>query len=123
MGTNYYLCEQQPEPCDCCGHTPERAEIHLGKASYGWTFAYRGNRDADTGPTVETRTHWLENIYHHTRQGWMIYDEYGSVITVPELNLLIERHREGKNHARIYGTMDTAWLDEEGNAFLGVDFS
>jgi hypothetical protein len=39
MGTNYYVAENA---CDCCNRYDEA--YHIGKASHGWAFSFRGYR-------------------------------------------------------------------------------
>lgn len=124
MGTNYYLTSPQAPACPTCGHAEQPQRIHLGKISGGWQFLYRGNRNPDFGPLVENVFQWADNIVRHTRQGWLIRDEYGMVVTVPELRQIIEEHKSGQftvHPSRDDG--ESCWADQFQNSFYGREFS
>ena len=76
MGTNYYLIVN---PCFSCGRGDTK--IHLGKASGGWKFSFKGYRTYDDyklpahGPKkVESIAEWKELVNYGL--GY-VEDEYG----------------------------------------------
>lgn len=122
MGTNYYLRGDQPSACKCCGHTPPREEVHVGKSSWGWKFLFKGNRDPEQGPLVTTEEEWWVEIQRRIQAGQQLRDEYGTVITLPELRALIEARRTDQDHLG-FTFRDGGWQDAKGNDFLESEFS
>lgn len=76
MGTNYYIVKS--------GKT-----THLGKASCGWRFAFQ-----------KTDEVYDEQTFQDFIKDGVIIDEYDRVVSVDELNKVIERHRSGHAHLR-----------------------
>jgi hypothetical protein len=110
MGTNYYL------NTNYCEHCKRGDLVHLGKASAGWTFSYQGTRE------IRNRNAWINRIMDEMRRGSKMQDESGNIITLEEMILVADMKRhEKRNHAKEF--MDGSWLDNEGNAFIGNDFS
>lgn len=78
MGTNFYWIDNQivcPNPCAHCNQEP----IHVGKRSAGWSFGFRGWRDAEESPfgiVVDTRKVWAHIM--RTRSG-ILRNEYGDI--------------------------------------------
>ncbi len=54
MGTNYY---HGVPPCSKCGHG---VDIHIGKASHGWTFSFHGTDTIRSWKDWEFQ-HWMGN--------------------------------------------------------------
>ena len=67
MGTNYYVIENL---CECCNRYEE--VYHIGKASYGWAFSFRGYRDKE----LTSWQAWKEFL-----KDKRIKDEYGEDVT------------------------------------------
>lgn len=139
MGTNYYWIK------DACSHCNRgSSSVHIGKSSAGWTFHFKGYRSDDWngGPEIASWKDWRVIL-----EGQRIEDEYGHVVTLPELEELINGKRDGINFARIALRKDLTerdrsymedhprdllvqgyrsegeWLDHEGNAFSDSEFS
>jgi hypothetical protein len=107
MGTNYFIHCKGPQ------------DIHLGKSSLGWTFAFRAylTRDgADPGGagTVVDYASWLRLL-----DLGEIRDEYGRAVTREGLLALIEARRGGRNDLCGSG----AFWDQDGNRFCPAWFS
>ena len=66
MGTNYYT---RIEECNKCGRFEQ---IHLGKSSYGWRFAFQGNGGKFYKDIPEMKK-WLK--------GKTITNEYGYTVS------------------------------------------
>lgn len=82
MGTNHYF---QKGPCPCCGHAPE--PIHLGKSSFGWTYALHIRPECEVR-TLNDLVKWLKDElgqFKSPQQYWpRIADEYGSTLSLDE---------------------------------------
>ena len=77
MSTNFYATATCDHPCEHC--RPE--ELHIGKRSGGWTFAFEAHDDRG----LTTRKAWQA----HLRQpGVAITDEYGQRYTPDEFDAL-----------------------------------
>lgn len=63
MGTNYYVAKNL---CECCNRYDE--EYHIGKASHGWAFSFRGYRSE----RLVSWQSWKEFL-----KDKIIMDEYG----------------------------------------------
>lgn len=92
MGTNYYL-HRPPEVCPTCERPLAEATVHIGKASYGWVFLWRGYRSDDPtlgGRELATPEQWWEFLAEQVAAGAVIKDEYGDEMPLDELVELVE---------------------------------
>lgn len=120
MSTNYYL----EKKCSHCNHAEQ---IHLGKASMGWTFTFRGDREAG----VLDFDSWLERIDRLWDEGYIIVNEYGEIVIRYELLELINSKKNEKQNHAIYVEKEYPesfspfqdWTDSKGNSFSDVEFS
>ena len=122
MGTNYYLVNNCCESCK----RYDRA-IHLGKASGGWTFTFRGYRqqyaeDYRTKLNVQNFNEWCEMIETQLAEGYQIKDEYGSDCSQTDLFSLIERKRSEPNNHAMKHPSDSDWVDIDDNSFSSAEF-
>lgn len=93
MGTNYYLKKEAKPACKCCQRPYEPQEIHIGKSSAGWCFSLRVNPDK----CITNWNNWKVFIEFASTEGWRIEDEYGNLVTLPELIKIVEeRSWDGK---------------------------
>lgn len=117
MGTNYYHERDGYEGATCqrcgesCQHCREEARVHIGKASFGWTFMFRAT------DTIRSYQDWLAVL----SAGGRIVNEYGDVETLDDFRSLVANKRNGRNHAREYP--DGNFLDPEGHSFSEREFS
>ena len=125
MGTNYYVASNH---CECCDRYDE--EYHIGKASYGWAFSFRGYRHA----RLVSWKQWKEFL-----KDKVIMDEYGERIDYGWFVQYVEgEKRPGfvreDGHKNLQhneeGKKDSPWFDprfdwddEEGYAFCSREFS
>ena len=124
MGTNYFIKSDAGSACACCGHTPPSQEVHLGKSSGGWAFLFKGNRDPENGPLVTTEQEWWAELQRRVHAGQFVWDEYGDIISLPELRKVIDSTRQGRPHTQLVtAAHSSAWQDEEGNSFMESEFS
>lgn len=79
MGTNYYLRRHSPAT------GPIVEDIHIGKSSYGWTFALCLHPEYG----INELSDWVKLF---NAKGSIIYDEYGKTIT-PEVLLNVVTNR------------------------------
>lgn len=77
MGTNYYV---SLDICAHCGRGDDR--LHIGKSSAGWVFSL--NTHPEHG--IKSLSGWQNFL-----RGKMIFDEYGSRVTLAELLRVIRR--------------------------------
>lgn len=66
MGTNYYVAKNL---CECCNRYDK--DYHIGKASYGWLFSFRGYRSE----RLVSWKQWKEFL-----KDKIIKDEYGEQV-------------------------------------------
>jgi hypothetical protein len=126
MGTNYYVAKNL---CECCNRYDE--EYHIGKASWGWAFAFQGY-------PYEKLTSWKQ--WKEFLKDKIIKDEYGDRIDYDWLVLMIEKEKspgsvradghknlshneEGKSGDRPYFNPEYDWDDEDGYSFTSRHFS
>lgn len=123
MGTNYYLLT---DPCNHCGRGDMK--IHLGKASGGWHFSFRGYRECDTlgFPNKVEKVQSIEEWKLLVRSG-QPEDEYGERLTSEEMIdfALTWGAKRDKFHAeyvmgRYPGSSDRMI---DGHSFTFVEFS
>lgn len=125
MGTNYYA---RFNVCHCCGRG---TRLHIGKASVGWSFTFRGYKDLQ--PPILSWDDWKK---HLSEPAVLIDDEYGTPLSLDQLIDLVESKKsklnfvrscrgEYKEHLsnRHISDQTKQWLDNEGNAFQDMDFS
>ncbi len=86
MGTNYYV-DPSP-PCPCCGR--QDAPLHIGKSSFGWTFALHVYPELG----INTLADWI--MYWQDKR---ITDEYGRYVTKNDiLAVIVNRtHTAGRD--------------------------
>lgn len=82
MGTNYYLEEDGKHTCHECGQ-PRNKRIHIGKSSFGWTFALR--RDEEEG-LVDLES-WVRRMCSPNIK--RIVDEYGKDVSLESMLVTI----------------------------------
>lgn len=89
MGTNYYL---RSGICEKCGRSDE--EKHIGKSSAGWCFSLH----IDPTEGIKNLGDW-RTLFEDP--GNVIFDEYGSEITIEEmLDTIINRGNEDETFER-----------------------
>ena len=88
MGTNYY---EIIDCCDKCGRGSE--ELHIGKSSMGWPFAIH------VIPHMGLNS-W-KNWYERLSKGGVIKDEYGSVVSLQELDAIVIETRKEKDRPHV----------------------
>lgn len=113
MGTNYIARVHCKNACDHC----EGDVIHLGKASAGWTFSFKG--EPEWMPNIALSL-WLDRVEKATR----IEDEYGSSVTKSELlgMIMLKDVPTNKRHAIKYSDLDDCFLSDEGHSFTTCEF-
>lgn len=84
MGTNYYAKKKKPRIVRIYD------EIHLGKSSAGWRFAFQETDEIKSYPQF---LKWLED----NKKDYNIVDEYGKKITIEKLVSLIEAKQGNDN--------------------------
>ncbi len=91
MGTNYYLVIPQGAKCIVCGYRPPESREHIGKSSFGRTFALHVYPEYG----LSTLDDWKARWKIAAGRGGRITDEYGSVLE-PDTMLreITERARE-----------------------------
>ncbi len=104
-GTNYY---HRKNTCKCCGRYDE---VHIGKASIGWSFGFHGTDE------IRSTLDWMEEL----RTG-QIFDEYGSELSSDEFWDLVAVSRGKLNYA-IERPGPNDWMDQDGWSFGGYEFS
>lgn len=129
MGTNYYVAKNF---CECCKRYDE--EYHIGKASYGWAFSFRGYR-------AERLVSW--QAWKEFLRDKAIMDEYGDRVDYDWFVGLVEGEKapgwvRGDGHknlihneqGRTPGPGGHAWFnpewdwdDPEGYSFCSREFS
>jgi hypothetical protein len=138
MGTNFYWHHE------ICDHCSRRAETHVGKRSYGWSFAFQGHRhelldpahpdwgynyESPVGRAVRSRADWREVF--QTVPG-RLFDEYGEEIADPATWLEAIEAPSAQQIAKEQGWMrgynvgvyeDKSWRDPEGFRFDYREFS
>lgn len=123
MGTNYYLITS---PCDHCGKGQEKC--HLGKASGGWHFSFRGYREDENFllppgvQKVESIKEWKALVKLGT-----VEDEYGGRLSARAMtNLALTWGEKGdKFHAKYMMDKYPGSSDRmiDGHSFTFVEFS
>ena len=94
MGTNYYV---RIEGCpNNCGHCSEAQELHLGKLSVGWKFAFKA--DPDWGRDDMALSNWFKRA-----QFGQIVDEYGCTVPYADLLETIMLSQGGRSHTEYHG--------------------
>lgn len=109
MGTNYYAVEKT--------YRYERREIHLGKSSGGWLFAFPSCEEFRTFPQFK---HWLEQNVDTGK--YLIFNEYGEEVSKDDLLELIE---EKQNDPHCLNNPDNFeyGMNIDGYRFFDSDFS
>ena len=91
MATNYYLHHIPTEK----DRDPFIKNIHIGKASTGWEFTFKENKNyysSSYNDLMEFMSNAIASGY------WNLIDEYGTKITFNEFRNIIKRHIGGWNY-------------------------
>lgn len=119
MGTNYYV--HIPPSCGGKCETHCRGgEIHLGKSSAGWAFAFRAYPDPAAAPELVT---WPVTDFASWRKLLglgKIVDEYGHPFSATDLERKIEAKRG--EFAALHASLGD-FLDDADNRFIPTEFS
>jgi len=108
MGTNYYI---HLNTCNLCGRSDP--EIHLGKSSFGWSFALQAN-EFTMYKNWEEMKEWLK--------GKEIKDEYGDTISVKGFIRMVEGLKKVKDPENVdWGSRPPVEID--GYRFHTTEFS
>lgn len=89
LGCNYYLKEMIKPPCECCGRPFERTTRHIGKSSVGWCFLLH----VYPNEGIRYLQDWLPLL---SQPGYVIEDEYGTVVEPDEILAVIERRGQSR---------------------------
>lgn len=131
MGTNYYVAENL---CDCCKRYDE--QYHIGKASWGWSFSFRGYRKS-SGYDNDL-TSWRE--WKEFLKNKIIKNEYGESVDYDWFVKYVEtekspgwvredghknlQHNEaGRTDKYPWFDPEYDWDDEAGYSFGSREFS
>lgn len=121
MSTNFYL------HLNACTHcNTSTAVMHIGKRSAGWTFLWRGHKDAG----VLSMKDWQEQFKNTSH---VIKDEYGLVFSVSEFMSMIESINYNSSHflaedffnyqyKNCFGPTNAIRVDDEGAEFCDSTF-
>lgn len=125
MGTNYYL---RTDVCQHCQREEHR--IHVGKASMGWPFLFRGYRQypPDGVPyPITSAAQWWDFLERSTAGGGALVDEYGERQSVPHFRQYVESKRDETRGPETcnfrHGDRPSEWLDGDGYRFCDNEFS
>ena len=121
MGTNFYFRKQIGHQCEHCGRADKYEELHVGKSSHGWKFAF----DTWHG---EFKSFKAWKTLMETNPG-KIFDEYGDCISLTDFIEKVESKQGGKGLKEYYagltrkfsrgdlGEADKEFYDAEGYNF------
>jgi hypothetical protein len=115
---NYYATKV----CPCCATLKS---FHLGKSSAGWTFTFKGSREAG----VVDYASWLDRLTTLTADGYTITSDGEDIGNgLPDLLAKIESKKNEKNNHTTYLAdndypLKENWLDADGNSFSDYEFS
>ncbi len=107
MGTNFYI---HKEACKACKREDEG--IHLGKSSFGWSFALQAN-DFKWYKNWAEMKEWLK--------GKVIKNEYGEKISRKEFIEWVENRKNVKDPKTDWGSSAPVIID--GYKFFNYEFS
>lgn len=118
MGTNYAIKGERFREL-------EDGELHIGKKSAGWVFAFRSQSFVDPDHPISGREHSLRSFeqwiafLNGLHEGERIVDEYGREISFADFATLVQRSSYESHHED-----DTGWsyLDQ-GFDFIHREFS
>lgn len=79
MGTNYYWLRETKPACEHCGRPAVTEQLHIGKSSAGWCFSLHVTDDIRS--LIDWEDRWAS--------GGRIEDEYGQVISIGDMRLVI----------------------------------
>jgi hypothetical protein len=138
MGTNYYIQQKTTltEEKVLTKFKVALPQIHIGKASGGWSFTFHGvdkyelqDMDVEEVASIESYKDWLKVL---EVDKYDIINEYGELSSVSDFKELVESKRGAEfNHTTecLKDSRDSeyaeehCWLDEEGNSFTKGEFS
>lgn len=96
--TLYYIMQEQTKK-----NYGIADEIHIGKSSYGWQFAFQiggrstGGLDIEKGDDC-TRQNAYKVIQEHLDVGYELVDEYGEEVPINEFIALVDSKTATINH-------------------------
>ena len=95
--TLYYLLKNRLDKNDGIAD-----EIHIGKSSYGWQFAFQigksgGGLDMEKGAECN-RQNAYTLIKEHIDNGYVLVDEYGEKVPIDEFIALVDSKTATINH-------------------------
>lgn len=127
MGTNFYVRENH---CKCCNRYD--TNYHIGKASRGWAFSFRGYPEDALNSWADWKTFLVDKV---------IVDEYGDTMDYHEFCTMIETVKSPRYYNEVTGRFNlihnaegkkgpSAWFnslydwdDKEGYSFTSREFS
>ncbi len=115
MGTNYYW---DFESCEHCGRSDEK--LHVGKASGGWKFYFRGYEPDKFFPesealTIKSWQSWKDWL--RAQKSGSLVDEYGDTENLEKFIAEIDARQKNPkllNHG-VEHPSETTILDDKGN--------
>ena len=129
MGTNYYVASNV---CECCNRYDQ--EYHIGKASHGWAFSFRGYRAERLVSWAAWKQFLRDKIIideYHLRvdYDWFVHmieteKAPGYVREDGKLNLV--HNQQGRNPDKNgwkWFNPEYDWDDDQGYSFGSRDFS
>ena len=88
MGTNYYAVEKKP--------SLRRRTFHIGKASAGWKFVFRGYQDASSDiPVILSFDTWKHIL--RPDGDFVIFDEYNREVSNKEFFKMVNEMQSNEN--------------------------
>ena len=87
MGTNYYYRKHKGDKCTHCGRGEEYEELHIGKSSMGWKFAF----DTWHGEFLSFKD-WKKLLETDPTK---LFDEYGRNVPLAEFYEKVENKQDG----------------------------
>ena len=120
MGTNYYTTQKHCEHCKRYD-----TDLHIGKASYGWCFSFRGYPHM----RLTSWSAWKEYL-----KDKIIINEYGDNVSYEAFVTLIElrkapnspgsvRHHNTEGKEKGWFNPEYDWDDDQGYPFGSREFS
>lgn len=103
--------------------------MHVGKSSGGWTFSFRGYRNAWDEPRISTYAEWRVFLADAVAKGHELRDEYGEAVTLEDFESLVESKRDARLNHTLYcrehhpDYARECWLDPDGHSFSSDEFS
>jgi hypothetical protein len=129
MGTNYYVAENA---CGCCQRYDEA--YHIGKASWGWAFSFRGYRPERLVSWAAWKEFLRNKIIMNEYNEKIDYDWFVHMIETEKapgyvredgkLNLVHnEQGRKPDKNGLSWFNPECDWDDDQGYSFCSREFS